>query len=154
MAVALTIQEYLDDNHIPFEVMKHSKTANAHRTAEASHISGDNLAKGVVLKWDDSFMLAIVPASRQIDLERIRSMVGDNVRLATEEEASMLFPDCDTGAVPPLGVPYRVSCVVDVRLEGRDDIYFEGGDHKSLVHVAGDEFGRLMYGVPHGRICG
>ncbi|WP_193174734.1 aminoacyl-tRNA deacylase [Oricola nitratireducens] len=154
MAVALTIQEYLDDNHIPFEVMKHRKTANASGTAEASHISGDNLAKGVVLKWDQGYMLAVVPASRQIDLERIRSMVGDNVELATEDEASMLFPDCDAGAVPPLGVPYRVSCVVDERLEGRDDIYFEGGDHKSLVHVAGDEFGRLMYGVPHGRICG
>ncbi|TCD13718.1 aminoacyl-tRNA deacylase [Oricola cellulosilytica] len=152
MGIALTLHEYLDDNHIPFEVMKHPRTHSASRTAEASHIPGGCMAKGVVLKWDDGYILAVVPASRQIDMAKVRAIIGENVELASEAEASMLFPDCDTGAVPALGVPYRVTCMVDEELEGRSDIYFEGGDHTSLVHLPGDEFGRLMYGVPHGHI--
>lgn len=154
MAIALTLQEYLEDNHIPYDVMRHAPTDNSSMTARASHVPGDRLAKGVLLKWDDSYILAVLPATRQVDLDRIAAIVGDRVRLASEAEVARLFPDCEAGAVPPLGVPYRLACVVDEALEDQDDIYFEGGDHRCLVHVSGDQFGRLMYGVPHGAISG
>ena len=154
MGIALTMQEYLEDNHVPYDVARHDKTGSSAMTAHASHVPGSSLAKGVVLKWDGSYLLAVLPASRQVDLDRIGSLVGEPVQLATEDEASALFPDCDTGAVPIFGAPYRVACVVDERLETRDDVYFEGGDHRTLVHVSGDGFGRLMYGMPHGRISG
>ena len=152
MGIALTMQEYLEDNHVPYDVARHSKTGSSAMTAEASHVPGNALAKGVVLKWDGSYLLAVLPASRHVDLDKVRELVGEKVVLATEDEASSLFPDCDTGAVPIFGEPYRVACVVDERLKGRDDIWFEGGDHRTLVHVTGENFGRLMYGMPQGRI--
>jgi Ala-tRNA(Pro) deacylase len=152
MGIALTMQEYLEDNHVAYDVGRHSKTGSSAMTAEASHVPGSALAKGVVLKWDGSYLLAVLPASRHVDLDKVRELVGERVALATEDEASALFPDCDTGAVPIFGEPYRVACVVDERLKGRDDIWFEGGDHRTLVHVTGENFGRLMYGMPQGRI--
>jgi Ala-tRNA(Pro) deacylase len=154
MGIALTMQEYLEDNHVPYDIARHSKTGSSAMTAEASHVPGNALAKGVVLKWDSGYLLAVVPASRQVDLAKVGEMVGERVQLATEEEASALFPDCDTGAVPIFGAPYRVASVVDDGLERRGDIYFEGGDHRTLVHVSGNGFERLMYGMPHGRISG
>jgi Ala-tRNA(Pro) deacylase len=154
MGIAMTMQEYLEDNHVHYDVARHSKTGSSAMTAEASHVPGSALAKGVVLKWDGSYLLAVVPASRHVDLEKVGALLGERVQLATEEEASALFPDCDTGAVPIFGAPYRVACVVDERLEGGGDIYFEGGDHRTLVHVSGQGFGRLMYGMPHGSISG
>ncbi len=152
MGIALTVQEYLEDNHIRYDVARHGKTSTSTMSARASHVPGAALAKGVVLKWDDGYLLAVVPASRYVDLNKVSEIVGDSVRLATEEEASTLFPDCDTGAVPILGEPYRVACVVDDQLERNGDIWFEAGDHRTLVHVTSDGFGRLMYGMPHGRI--
>ena len=152
MGIALTMQEYLEDNHVPYEVAKHDKTGSSTMTAQASHVPGGSLAKGVVLKWDGSYLLAVVPASRHVDLDEIGRIIGEPVELASENEASSLFPDCDTGAVPIFGSPYRVACLVDERLEACDDVYFEGGDHRTLVHVSGDGFERLMYGIPHGRI--
>jgi Ala-tRNA(Pro) deacylase len=152
MGIALTMQEYLEDNHVPYDVARHGKTGSSAMTAEASHVPGGGLAKGVVLRWDGSYLLAVVPASRHVDLEKVGALVGERVELASEDEASALFPDCDTGAVPVLGAPYRIACVVDDRLERRDEVWFEGGDHRTLVHVSGDGFGRLMYGIPHGRI--
>jgi len=41
------------------------------------------------------------------------------------------------------------TAVMDDRLEGFNDIYFEGGDHRTLVHMTGAEFHRLMADVPH-----
>jgi Ala-tRNA(Pro) deacylase len=154
MGIAMTMQEYLEDNHVPYDVARHSKTGSSAMTAEASHVPGNALAKGVVLKWDGSYLLAVVPASRQVDLARVGEIVGERVELATEDEASALFPDCDTGAVPIFGAPYRIASVVDDGLERNGDIYFEGGDHRTLVHVSGNGFERLMYGMPHGRISG
>ena len=154
MGIALTMQEYLEDNHVPYDVARHDKTGSSAMTAHAGHVPGGSLAKGVVLKWDGSYLLAVLPASRHVDLDKVGSLIGEPVELATEDEASALFPDCDTGAVPIFGAPYRVACVVDERLETRDDVYFEGGDHRTLVHVSGDGFVRLMYGMPHGRISG
>ena len=151
MAIALTLQQYLDDHHIDYDVKTHRKTECASRTAQASHVPGDCLAKGVVFKWGDSYLMAIVPASRHVVVDKVKKIVGDSVDLASEDETSMLFPDCDRGAVPVLGVPYRVAALVDESLAKQDDIYFEGGDHKTLIHLTGKQFSELMQDMPRGR---
>jgi Ala-tRNA(Pro) deacylase len=152
MAIAMTMHEYLDDNHAQYDVMRHKKTSCSTMTVEAAHVPGRALAKGVVVKWDGGYVLSVLPASRQVDMARMSAHMGGPCRLATEEEASRLFPDCEIGAIPVFGVPYRVACLVDDRLDEPLDIYFEGGDHRSLIHVSGTEFDRLMYGIPHASI--
>ncbi len=57
--------------------------------------------------------------------------------------------DCEVGAIPPLGQAYGIRTVVDRQLLDQDDIYFEGGDHRSVVHLKGGSFRRLMDKVPH-----
>lgn len=151
MGVALTLQQYLDDQGIEYDVMTHRKTGSSSGTAEASHIPGDRLAKGVVVKSRKGYLLVILPTSRMLNLEELASRLKQPVKLATEEELSLLFPDCDTGAVPPIGAAYGLSAVVDESLEGQEDIYFEGGDHRTLVHLSGTEFHRLMEKTPHER---
>ena len=64
--------------------------------------------------------------------------------LATEKEIAELFDDCDRGAVPPVGAVYGLEVVVDEGLAELPDVYFEGGDHRTLVHVTGDGFRTLM----------
>ena len=74
------------------------------------------------------------------------------VCLATEEEVSEIFSDCKTGAVPAVGAPYGIKAVLDERLSEREHIYFEGGDHRTLVHLDHDEFEKLMEKVPKHRL--
>ena len=49
MGIALTLQEYLDDHHVPYDVMLHKRTHCAFDTARATHVPGERIAKGVVL---------------------------------------------------------------------------------------------------------
>jgi Ala-tRNA(Pro) deacylase len=151
MGVSMTLQRYLDDLHVSYDVVTHEKTGCSTMSAQSSHIPGNSLAKGVVLKSDGTYILAVLPATCQVELEKLKDLVGGNVTLATESEASQLFPDCEEGAVPALGVAYGLPAVVDEQLDSHDDIYFEGGDHRSLVHISGDQFGRLMGDMSHGR---
>ena len=57
-------------------------------------------------------------------------------------------------AVPPIAAPYGLRSLLDESLAKQSDIYFEAGDHRTLVHVSGEQFNKLMHKVPHGRICG
>ena len=151
MGIALTVQHYLDDHDIAYDVTMHKKTSSSASTADACRVSGDCLAKGVVVKREKGYLLVIVPASRQVELEELGRWLKQPVELATEDEIGTLFPDCDKGAVPPVGAAYGLRAVVDKTLDVQDDIYFEGGDHRTLVHVTGAPFQRLMEKVPHER---
>ena len=78
MAIAPTLQKYLDQN-VTYEVIPHEPTLSSMRTAEACHISGDGLAKGIVLRRDDGYMLAVLPASHHIRLSDLRRQIGNDV---------------------------------------------------------------------------
>jgi Ala-tRNA(Pro) deacylase len=153
MGIALTLRQYLEDQHIDYDVMVHERTGCSTRTAEASHVPGDRLAKAVVLTREGGYVLAVVPASCRVHLDAIRQMLHCPVGMATEEEIATLFPDCDVGAVPPVGAPYALEAIVDDSFDRQSDVYLEGGDHRSLVHVRGAQFRELMKDVPHARIA-
>jgi Ala-tRNA(Pro) deacylase len=148
-AVAIKLQQYLDKQSVPYDVLVHKRTACSTQTALASQVPRDCLAKGVVIKHRKGYLLAVVPASRDVRLEELGSWLHEPVCLATEDEVSALFPDCEHGAVPPLAAAYGVTAIVDASLDGHEDIYFEGGDHRALVHVAGSQFKRLVESMPH-----
>jgi Ala-tRNA(Pro) deacylase len=149
MALATTLQQYLADQQIAYEVITHRPTISSSMTAEASHVSGDCVAKAIIVKDEDRFMMAVLPASHRVNLGELSSVLGRAVRLATEDEASELFPDCSTGAIPSLGAAYGVDMVVDDSLAKQPEVYFEGGDHTSLVQVSAEQFFWLMQKAAH-----
>jgi Ala-tRNA(Pro) deacylase len=103
----------------------------------------------VGVKRRKGFVLAVVSALREVALRRLGALFAHPVCLATEQELHGLFMDCEVGAIPPLGQAYGIRTVVDRQLLDQDDIYFEGGDHRSVVHLKGGSFRRLMDKVPH-----
>src|SRR6266852_3990903 len=142
MTIAPTLQKYLDQN-VTYEVIPHEPTLSSMRTAEACHISGDGLAKGIVLRRDGEYMLAIMPASHHLRLSELRTKLGDNVDMADETEINQLFRDCAHGAVPAVGKCYGLDIIVDDSIEAQPEIYMEAGDHQTLLHLTHAQFARL-----------
>ena len=64
MAIAPTFQRYLD-RHVSYDVIAHEPTMSSISTAQVCHIPGDCLAKGVVLRDDSGYMLAVLPATHR-----------------------------------------------------------------------------------------
>ncbi|MCJ9429534.1 aminoacyl-tRNA deacylase [Kordiimonas marina] len=152
MTVARTLQHYLDDRGIPYDVMPHRREVTATRIAEAAHIPGKAMAKSVLLTTDHGYLLAVVPASRRVDLSRISHRLDERLGLASEAEAETMFVDCDRGAIPAPGHAYGMRVIVDDRLGTLDDVYFEAGDHETLIHVKKPDFERLMARASHADI--
>jgi Ala-tRNA(Pro) deacylase len=152
MGIAISLQQYLDGRGVAFDVTTHERTLSAVATARASSIPEDNLAKGVLMRREDGYLLAIVPASYRVELDALSAWLKQPIVLASETEASAIFGDCEIGCVPPLAGAYDLSAVMDDSLEGSNDIYFEAGDHQTLVHLTGSDFRQLMQDVPHAHI--
>lgn len=153
MTIAITVQRYLDDCGIDYDVVKHARTLSSSRTAQVGHVSGDRLAKAVVLKSEGGFTMAVLPASCHLRLGEIQNYLDRPVGLATEKEVGQLFDDCELGAIPPVGKPYGMEMIVDDSLNEQPDVYFEAGDHMSLIHVKALAFQRLTAEARHGRFC-
>ena len=150
MTMAPTLERYLMDQGATYRLLSHPLTQTAAETAHASHISGNRVAKGVLLADGDGYLLAVLPASHQLDLDRLGAWLGRPVSLASEQEVGRLFPDCELGAIPAVGWAYGLDVIVDDSLATQDAIWFEAGDHRSLVEVGGDQFRRLLGAAPHG----
>lgn len=144
MTIAKKLQNYIDGEGIPYDTVAHHRTATAGQAAQAAHVPGGSLAKSVVVHHDTGYVLAVVPSTHRIELSALQQVVDRRLGLASEDEVGTLFDDCDIGAVPPVGSAYNIPVVLDQSLDDAGDIYFEGGDHKTLVHMTGGDFRILM----------
>jgi Ala-tRNA(Pro) deacylase len=151
MTIAATLQRHLEGQGIGYEVRSHPLTGSSSETAQSAHISGNRIAKTVVLRDGDGYLLAVLPASHHLSLEMLQAWLGRSVALASEQEVGKLFPDCDLGAIPPIGDAYGLDVVLEESLGQLEDVYFEGGDHRTVVKLGGDQFRRLMSGARQGR---
>jgi Ala-tRNA(Pro) deacylase len=144
MSIPCTLESYLKEQCIDFTLVRHPHTGASMYTAQAAHVPGDHLAKGVVVNQDGRYLLVVVPADYHVHLGRLQQHLGEPVGLATESELAGLFPDCEPGAVPPIGAAYELRTLVDRHLMGLPEVYFESGDHEHLIKIAGAGFADLM----------
>lgn len=148
MGVAMTLQEFMENHELRYELVEHTHTDSSMRTAEAAHIPGDQLAKPVLLGDEHSYLLAVIPATHRLELDRLNQMMARHLEMITKAEVETTFIDCERGAIPPIGHAYGIDTVVDSGLLKQDHVYFESGDHEHLVHMKGEDFRQLMEDVP------
>lgn len=152
MTIATSVETYLSQVGVRYDVIPHHHTSNSSRSAQAAHVPGDRLAKCVMLEDSRGYVMAVLPATRKVDLGALHRRLGRELGLAAEAELAGLFADCEPGAIPPLGDAYGIDAIVDNSLVGTQDVYFESGDHCALVHVSGSDFLKLMGDAPRDRI--
>ena len=153
MALSHTLETFLQDHHALYELEHHALALSSLCTARVAHIDEHCLAKSVLLEDDDGPVLAVLPAARRLELASLREQLGRNLRFAPEGETERFFPDCALGAMPPFGVAFGLPTVFDRSLESLAEIFFEAGDHETLVRMKGNDFLRLMAGAAPGEIA-
>jgi len=151
MTISITLQQFLDDAGINYDTVVHTPTNTASQSAEAAHVPGARMVKAVVVTDGDDYMMAVLPASHHLRLAELQDLIDRPVELASEADLSGLFADCDEGAIPPVGMAFGLEVMVDESLVASGDVYFEGGDHATLVHMQADAFEGMMASARHGR---
>lgn len=148
MSISHTLKMFLDRQRVHYDVLPHAEAYRAAVIAQTLHAPVKEMAKVVIVKVDDRFVMTVLPASWNVDLHRLREAFGTNhVRLATEDEFKGLFPDCELGAMPPFGILYGLPVYVDRSLSEDDQIIFEAGTHSEAIRMRYMDFAALVFPV-------
>ncbi|THF62629.1 aminoacyl-tRNA deacylase [Pseudothauera rhizosphaerae] len=144
MAIASPVQEFMAEHGLRYDVLSHPHSHSSSETAQMAHVPGSCLAKCVVLEDDRGYLMAVLPATRHVQIGMLSKALSAQVRLAGEEELGRLFADCEPGAIPPMGAIYGMRMVMDDSLIEQPEIYFEAGDHERVIQMSRDDFLAMM----------
>ena len=137
----MNVRQFLQERDIPHRVLDHDRSYTAQTLAAAVHVCGDEVAKTVLLWTDDDYLLAVLPATHTIDLNRVEMMLGmEIVELATEKECGEGFRDCELGALPPFGSQYHMKTIIDESLMEDEEIVFEGNTHSQAIRMKREDY--------------
>ena len=99
------VVQLLTDANIAFRQVEHEETLTSEDSALARNEPLEVGAKALLLKSDQEFVLAVIPAHRKLNSAAIKKLLNvKNLRFATAEELleqTGLLP----GSVPPFGSP-------------------------------------------------
>jgi Ala-tRNA(Pro) deacylase len=140
-----TIHEFLHAAHVPYTVVPHQAAFTAREEAAATHVPGRDWAKVVACFIDGEPVEAVVPAPAFVNLARLLALAGGHeIRLAEEGELQRLFPDCEVGAMPPLGPLYGHTVFVDAVLALEPEIVFNAGTHREAIAMLWNDFVKMV----------
>jgi Ala-tRNA(Pro) deacylase len=141
MATATWIRDELDRQGVAYQELHHPDAYTAQEVAQREHVSGHRVAKVVCVLADGRPIELVLPASRRVDLDRVRDLLNArDVRLATEAELQRHFSDCEPGAIPALRHWRDVDVIMDVFLSCGGDILIQGGTHCDAIRIRFDDW--------------
>ncbi len=145
MTILNKLKEFLDKKKVKYAVRTHPVVYTSQEVAAAEHVPGAQLAKVVMIRANEEFVMVVLPATQRIVVEKLREVLEKSeARLATEEEFKGLFPQCETGAMPPFGNLYDLPVYVDKTLTEAKEIVFRAGTHTETVHMKYKDFTKLV----------
>ena len=132
----MCIRNFLQARSVRFEVLLHAPSHSAAHLAGSVHVPGRSVAKAVLVRAGEVFVLAVLPATHRVDTDRLAEVLGaSSLRIATEAEVEAVFADCEPGALPPFGRLYGLATVLDASLSGGAEIVFVGNTRHEGVRM-------------------
>jgi Ala-tRNA(Pro) deacylase len=146
MAVIDRLRRFLDAEGVAYATTSHAEAFTAQQVAVAAHVGTRQMAKVVAVGEEGGgHLMVVLPASCRLDLAALRHAAGrGRLSLVREGDMGRLFPDCETGAMPPLGNLYGMSVFIDACFQHDADIVFPAGNHHEVVRMPYAEYVRLV----------
>ncbi len=140
MSIARTVKQYLDDKHVIYSVQQVQHFDSPLQAAVTAGIAPRSLYYPVVLRDPFGLMMAVLPASHELDYTRLAALLNRKVDLAFHTQLSSVFSDCQSGMIPPLGEPYGIRTLIDASLETPEEVYMVAGDNSRIIKLSRKDF--------------
>jgi Ala-tRNA(Pro) deacylase len=138
------LEKLLLEKGARYRVVTHHGAVTAQEQARESRTSGWKVAKVLIVKERDGYVMAVVPAACVLDLNRLKGLIGHGeARLAEMEEIRSVISDCVPGAIPPFGEMFGLRTFVDRSLLNTGEITMPAGDPATAIRMRSTEFRRI-----------
>ena len=132
----MDVFDYLTEEGVRYIADEHPRAYTAQEVAASEHVSGDMMAKPVIVHDGGRYVMCVLPASYRLNLGKASKVLESiELRLASEAEMSEIFDDCELGAEPPFGNLYNMDTFDDNHLAEDEEIVFQAGTHSQSVRM-------------------
>jgi nondiscriminating aspartyl-tRNA synthetase len=133
----------LGKREISFEKYEHDPVYTSEQAAKIRGTSIGQGAKALVLQADKDFVLYVLPADLQADLEKLQEKLEvKKLRMASKDSVKAKT-GLEVGAVPPLGSFVGLKTYVDKRLSEIPEIVFNAGRHDRSIRIKYSDYLKL-----------
>jgi len=139
----MRISDYLSEQRIAFERLPHPPAYSAQKRAKYLRLPGCQVAKCVLLVGPSGYLLAVLPATHQVDTQALAQYLGGPVRLASDREIAAIFHDCEWGVVSPFGRRYGLTTLLDDSISPDAPLVLETHTQFESIRLLCRDFERL-----------
>ena len=139
------LKQYLSDYGVQYEVRHHREVYTSQEVAAEIGEKGRYVAKVFIAHADGRPIMLVLAAPDHVDYRRVKEYLGaEHVERTHEGQFKQMFPDCDTGAMPPFGGLYKIPVYIDRTLADMPYIVFQAGSHRDTIRIAMSDYLRLV----------
>ena len=152
--ISAKLVNYLEKNKYKHDVIEHRTTYTAWDTAQTEKVKPQEVGKTLVLKADNSVVLAVLPSNRNLDKQKFlktlnawRKKAGKKageksakkVEWAKEAWMKKNIPG-KVGAVPPFSGLLKLPLFIDALLVKNKKIYLGSGEYTVSLRVNTNQY--------------
>jgi len=145
MATAADVMDYLRGKRTDFKIITHPPYSSLNDMASARGLSPDEVAEVRVLKADNRYVMAVVPAGSEVCQQRLRDLLQvKELKGVSEWDVERLFPTCEVGTVAPFGHLFAILVVADACFERSGRIVFSACSETISLAMEWRDYRRLV----------
>lgn len=136
------VAEHLEKHGVDYQLYLDDGAQAAPGEAPDGGADAGERIRSVVLDIRTGHALAVVPASAEVDLQRVREALNTrHVSLASREEVERDYPEYEPEGLPPIASLVHTPLVVDPDVLEREMVVFPAGSPRQLIRArAADVF--------------
>jgi prolyl-tRNA editing enzyme YbaK/EbsC (Cys-tRNA(Pro) deacylase) len=128
--------DYLEKNELKFEIIEAKDST--HTAQEAADYCGCKLAsivKSLLLVNKDGFLLFLVPGDKRLEIDKLKVLYGNDLRMSTAEEVKSQT-GYSIGGVPPFGHKNKIKTIVVDGFPETDKLYAAAGSSNAMFSIS------------------
>ncbi len=141
MPIPKKLIKMLDDLRVKYNVIEHKTVYTAYDLANSLKEDLSKIAKTLIVKADNEFVLIVLPASHKLDLQKLKkALKAKKIKIADEKVMKEHFK-VKLGAITPFGKMHKnMPVYIDKALTKTKDIIAGAGSFEESLHMKVKDF--------------
>jgi Ala-tRNA(Pro) deacylase len=148
MPIPKQIINYLDKRGAKYAIVTHRKVYTAYDAAQTLRRKLDEIVKNLLIKTDKGFVLVLLPASKRLDLPRLKKLMnakGKGIKKVEipKEGVMVRLLKVKPGALSAFGRLHDLEVFMDKNIQKAQKAIFSSGSFTESIEMATKEFEKL-----------
>jgi len=135
LTIPKSIESYLTDTEIQFELITLPRPMDIGETAEFLADEASNLIRSVAIEASGGIVVTALPYPMLLDVRQLSEHIGTESNILTEERSERYFTGCDRGSFPPIPEQFNFRLIIDPEILDLEQVILQSGNSKTMIKL-------------------